>query len=166
MKNRRHVWMGLVVGVTLGMGLNPVQFMPTFEEIALAQPPTLVASNAKGAAALKAYQEGLTLLRQGTATSSAQVLEKFEFALTLAREARNRQLEALILQGIGTVYFAQNDYQKSLAVQEQALVIQRELNNRLGQGALLPAIANVLFQLGKQAESVRAIHPSSHLTTG
>jgi tetratricopeptide (TPR) repeat protein len=84
-------------------------------------------------------------------------------ALDLARGARDRRCEAIVLSELGASYSGQGRPEE-LTYSEQALAIHREVGNRIGEGNVLGNLGNMCCDRGriedaqKYYESALAIH--------
>lgn len=81
-------------------------------------------------------------------------VERFGEALSLARQARDRRLEGIILNGLATVALARQHWQEAHDLLEQSLVLRRETLDRAGEGATLDGIAGALEHMGREEEAL------------
>ena len=111
--------------------------------------------------ALRLNEEGLQLLQTG---QFREALEKFEQALVLVREIRERQGEGVILNSIARVYKNLGKYKEVLSYLQQSLKIFREIGHRSGEGASLYNIGDVYNSLDKYKEALSYFQQSLNIT--
>jgi tetratricopeptide (TPR) repeat protein len=112
----------------------------------LAQQPATSSPNATTSDEQQAYARGsqlmeqaLQLWQQGTAEQRQQALAKYEEALSIWQQLavneappyQARDLEAIILVSIGSIYNGQSEHQKALDYFNRGLAIRREVKNRI-----------------------------------
>jgi CHAT domain-containing protein len=79
-----------------------------------------------------------------------EALTNYQQALTLFRQAGERNGEALVLNDMGPAYAALGQKQKALQVYNQAIAIWRETGNRQGEALTLNDIGRLYRDLGQQ----------------
>ncbi len=84
---------------------------------------------------------------------NADALADLERGLLLARDERDRPLEAKLLHAIGTIRGLQGRLDEARSALEQALVIEREHGKADSEGRTLAALANLLVERGRPAEA-------------
>ncbi|MBN1889682.1 MAG: tetratricopeptide repeat protein [Thermoflexales bacterium] len=95
---------------------------------------------------------GTALRRQG---DYAAAQSKLEQALTLARRADLRQVEADSLRNLGSVCYNLSDYANAKSYSEQALDIYRAIGDRRGESTVLGHLGN-LCQQSKRSQAQAA----------
>jgi tetratricopeptide (TPR) repeat protein len=105
-------------------------------------------------AAKKVFEEAQKLNQQGTADSKRRAIVKFEQALKLYREARDRRREALTLNNIGLVYSQLGEKQKALEYYSQSLSLSRATGHRFGEAVTLNNIGSVYSALYEKQKAL------------
>ena len=106
----------------------------------------------------KLTDEGLELLKQGTAESLIAARKKFEAALVLWRKLGDKQWEANILVGIGKVDSDLGENQKALKYYNQALPLYRVVDDKGGEANTLSNIGQVYSDLGEKQEALKFLN--------
>ncbi|HEV2492817.1 MAG TPA: CHAT domain-containing tetratricopeptide repeat protein [Terriglobia bacterium] len=83
-----------------------------------------------------------------------EALPKFERALALYREQRDRHGEAVVLGQIGNCYEAMSDYPHAIDYLQQSLTMKQELGDRLEQGKTLSNLGLVYWHTGDYAKAI------------
>jgi CHAT domain-containing protein/Tfp pilus assembly protein PilF len=141
-----------IVGIALLS--ESVLAIPSSMELRIAQKPVITKSDATGAAALKAFTEGMGLYKQGDKASLQQAIVKYKEALKLLQQVGDRGAEAITLSNIGSVYSALGDKQQALIYYNQALPLHRAVSDRDGEAGTLTHIANVYSALGDKQQAL------------
>ena len=144
MMNYRHPW-GLVLLVCLS-------FVP---EVALASSPIfprLIAQTDTQAQQL--YDEGWTLLEEGSAESLKQAIRKWEQALSFWQKLGNKEQQAVINLALGRVYDLLGFKPKALEHYNQALTLYQVLKDRAGEANTLNNIGAVYDALGEKQKAL------------
>jgi signal transduction histidine kinase len=89
--------------------------------------------------------KGWCLWQQGNYDAGIDVIEK---AYYIAKEVRNRPLEARSLNNLGYIYRDRGDLANALSNFEKALVINEELGDEVTQSVNLSSIAYLNYDLG------------------
>lgn len=85
----------------------------------------------------------------------SKALEKFEIALELTYEDKTlRTEEALILNGLGEVYYFVKDYEKSRFFYKKALKIETDLKDIENQAIIMQNLAKILRNEGKYEDAL------------
>jgi CHAT domain-containing protein/Tfp pilus assembly protein PilF len=140
----RYPW-GLVLLVCLS-------FVP---EVALASSavfPRLIAQTDTQAQQL--YDEGWTLLEEGSAESLKQAIRKWEQALSLWQKLGNKEQQAVINLALGRVYDLLGFKPKALEHYNQALTLYQSLKDRAGEAITLNNIGAVYNDLGEKQKAL------------
>jgi tetratricopeptide (TPR) repeat protein len=106
------------------------------------QDANIAAANTAVNQATQLLKEGQALLSPGTAKSKEQALAKYDEALKILRKIdvnqlpifiypKFRNVEATVLQSIGSLYHAQTKPQEALKYLNEALSVRQELQQRL-----------------------------------
>lgn len=90
--------------------------------------------------------EGQALSAQGESEAARPVLER---ALTLAREAGDKRIEADCLRELGNVANRRCEYDLAVPLYQQTLTLARELDDLRGESATLNNWATVEWELGE-----------------
>ncbi|MGB3637400.1 MAG: tetratricopeptide repeat protein, partial [Rivularia sp. (in: cyanobacteria)] len=106
------------------------------------------------AAAKKAFNEGMTLYKQGTAESLRQAIVKWEQALKLWSKVPSKAEKAKTLVWLGFVYSSLGEKQKALEFYNQALPILRAVGDKGGEATTLNNIGGVYDSLGKKQKAL------------
>jgi CHAT domain-containing protein/predicted negative regulator of RcsB-dependent stress response len=141
---------GEVLGLALFIGIlllsESVGATATATSVSIAQQPATSSPNATTTDEEQAYARGLQLMKQalqlwqqGTAEQRQQALAKYEEALSIWQQLavneappyQARDLEAIILVSIGSIYNGQSEHQKALDYFNRGLAIRREVKNRI-----------------------------------
>ncbi len=80
--------------------------------------------------------------------------EFFQRALSLAREIKERGIEAQVLSDLGWYYFRIKHYEQGRARAEQALAIHREDKNKRAEATMLNLLGTISGSLGQYEKSV------------
>jgi tetratricopeptide (TPR) repeat protein len=137
----------LLFGIPFGiLLLSSVALTATAKSVSIAQQPATSSPNATTTDKQQAYERGrqlieqaLQLWQQGTAEQRQQALAKYEEALSIWQQLavneappyQARDLEAIILVSIGSIYNGQSEHQKALDYFNRGLAIRREVKNRI-----------------------------------
>jgi CHAT domain-containing protein/Tfp pilus assembly protein PilF len=87
----------------------------------------------------------------------AQALEFYEQSLEIAREIRDRSVEASVLDNIGTIYSGQGKYVDALALHKQALTLRQNINDRAGEVYSLNNLASILSNQGEYRQELELL---------
>ncbi|MCP4396722.1 MAG: tetratricopeptide repeat protein [bacterium] len=93
-------------------------------------------------------------IRAYNAADYTTALEKWRFALSMARLSGNREYTGHFLSVIGVANIHLEHYQQALTASEEALAIRRELGNRYGEGVDLSNIGLVYSYLGHYQQAL------------
>jgi CHAT domain-containing protein len=108
------------------------------------------------------------LIANGVASRASgdldEALQRFGEALELARSIQNVSLQGRALYGIGSVYDTIGDADLALDFYQQALPLRRAESEGPGRIATLSAIANILRERGRAAESLKMDREALSLT--
>ncbi len=91
---------------------------------------------------------------ENKADSYRKAIEKYEEALVVARELKNRAEEGKALFNLGGASYGLGRYEKAIEFYEQALVIARELKNRRGEGRTLYGLGIANKKLGRHEKAI------------
>ncbi|MBW4474920.1 MAG: CHAT domain-containing protein [Stenomitos rutilans HA7619-LM2] len=78
----------------------------------------------------------------------------YDQTIAIAREIKDRQLEANSLGSLGVVYYSLSDYAKATTYAQQQLTIARSLTDRLGEAAALNNLGNNFYALGNYGQAI------------
>lgn len=116
--------------------------------------------DAREAAAEEAFQEGIALLKQGTAESLRTAIPKLETARSIFRETGNRLREAQSLLGLGSINDRLSEKKQALAYYSQALPICRAIGDRGWEAVALGNIGSVYSDLGELQKALEYFNQS------
>src|SRR5215510_2623647 len=102
----------------------------------------------------RAFSEGMTLERQGTAESIKKALEKRELALRLSNTAGDRQGEGLTLHRLGITYYLLGEHKKALDYFNQALSVRQGVGDRGGEITTLNLLGVLHKDLGENKKAL------------
>ncbi len=100
------------------------------------------------------FAEGHRLFAVGTEVSLRQALLKFEAALPLWQQARDRGMEAITLSFIGKIHDALGEKQRALEFYNRTLAIMREVGDTRSEVATLNNIGLVYDSLGERRKAI------------
>jgi CHAT domain-containing protein/tetratricopeptide (TPR) repeat protein len=106
------------------------------------------------AAADKVFNEAVDLKKRGTAESLRTALGKFDEATHLYRAIGKRQGEAAAFYERGSIYEKLADYEQAITVYQQALTLQRMLNNAGLESITLRSLGKCYMNVGKYAAAL------------
>lgn len=101
----------------------------------------------------KAFEEGETLLKQGSAESVRAAVLKFQEALETWRAANHKQGEVEALLQIASAYYRLDEHKKALDYYISTLHLSRALGNRSVEAQALNGIGNVYWGTGDTAKA-------------
>jgi len=84
-----------------------------------------------------------------------QAIETLQQVLDLARKLKNRQIEALVIGGIGFNYEQLDQFQQALDYYYQALPIYQEVGDRKGEAVTLNNIGVVYHAIGQPQQALK-----------
>ncbi|MCV3213811.1 CHAT domain-containing protein [Plectonema radiosum NIES-515] len=128
--------------------------------VQIAQKPETASTQATRAVALVLSNEGLELLKQGTAESKRQALEKWKQALPLWQQLDDKKFEAVTLNGIGIIYRDLGDKQQALNYLNQALPLWRKLDQKAREAGTFESIALLYESLGDKQQALKFYNSS------
>ncbi|MGI2903603.1 CHAT domain-containing protein [Tolypothrix sp. VBCCA 56010] len=131
--------------------------------VQIAQRSETPSTQATRAAAKRLYVEGFQLLKQGTAESLRQALEKWKQALPLLRQVGDKAVEAATLNNIGFVYNDLGDKQQALNYYNQSLPLSRQVGDKEREATTLNNISSVYNDLGDKQQALNFYNQSLHL---
>jgi tetratricopeptide (TPR) repeat protein len=102
----------------------------------------------------RAFSEGMTLERQGTAESIKKALEKRELALRLFKTAGDRLGEGHALHRLGITYYLLGEHQRALDYFNQALSVRQAVGDRGGEITTLNLLGVVYKDLGENQKAL------------
>jgi len=102
----------------------------------------------------RAFSEGMTLERQGTAESIKKALEKRELALRLFNTAGDRQGEGLTLHRLGITYYLLGEHKRALDYFNQALSVRQGVGDRGGEITTLNLLGVLHKDLGENKKAL------------
>ncbi|MEA5534806.1 CHAT domain-containing tetratricopeptide repeat protein [Crocosphaera sp. XPORK-15E] len=103
-------------------------------------------------------------IQQATQGKPLESIETFKQLLTIARQEKNRELEAFSLLGLGFNYNNIGKPQPALEQYNQALVIFRDIKDRSGEATTLNNIGAVYDNIGKPTEAINALEAAVTIT--
>jgi CHAT domain-containing protein/uncharacterized protein HemY len=106
----------------------------------------VVSNDEKRIAAQQLFEQARSLKQKKDYPGAASTLEK---ALTLSREANDRDRESAALSGMGDAYSNLNQYEKAAGYHEQSLAVAREAKDRLSEENSLADLANAYMRLSQ-----------------
>lgn len=83
-----------------------------------------------------------------------EAITNYERALTMARNAENRQAEGAWLGNLGDAYAFLDDAYKAIEFHHQALMIAREIADRYNEGLNLNSLGNAYISLGEIRKAI------------
>ncbi|MGF1675272.1 MAG: tetratricopeptide repeat protein [Rivularia sp. (in: cyanobacteria)] len=128
--------------------------LPAMGTEEVAQQPSATQDATRNAAFIT-LGEANKLYKQGTPESLRQAIVKFEEALVLWRQLKDRELEAFTLNNIGAVYRDLGEKQKALESHNQALSLWRALGKRGGEARTLNNIGGIYDGLGEKQKALK-----------
>jgi CHAT domain-containing protein/Tfp pilus assembly protein PilF len=141
--------MKLIVNSTLILGLN---IMPSLATLSIAQVAITQPQSSQSEALRQLLRQAKQQAQQG---KPQQAIETFQEALKLARQLKNRSLQATTLNNIGLVYSDIGQPQEALKYLQQALPIRREVGDRSGEVITLSNIGAVYRYIGQPQETLK-----------
>ncbi|MEQ9357203.1 tetratricopeptide repeat protein [Coleofasciculus chthonoplastes] len=93
-------------------------------------------------------------VQQREQRQALQSIETFQQALAIARQLKERELEAIILSNIGFAYNTLGQPQKALDFYKQALPIYKEVGDRSGEATILNNIGEVYYGMGQPQKAL------------
>jgi tetratricopeptide (TPR) repeat protein len=108
----------------------------------------------------KAFLERMALLKTGKPEFLPQVLEKLKEALRDYQVIGQPSIVGIMLINMGNDYTALEDYPRALDSYQQALAINRDRGELIGEASALQGIGTVYFLQGDQEESVNFLKQS------
>ena len=151
---QKQLWLRLVPLISISgitcLLLNSQSFAAIDRQIAV----RITQQPANSDAAEQVFQEGVQLFQQGTAESLRQAIAKFEQAVILYRQARDKRSEGVSLLALGRVYDLLGEKQKALEFYNQALPLYRAVGNRGGEAITLNNIGGVYYSLGEKQKAL------------
>ncbi|BAY16700.1 TPR repeat protein [Anabaenopsis circularis NIES-21] len=122
--------------------------------VKIAQQPPTEAQDATRTAAERIFQEADKLVRQGTAESRKQAIEKFKTALQLWQKVGDFKQQAITLNAMGFVYSTLGNKQQALVLYNQSLPLFRQVGYKEGEATTFNNIGGVYDALGDQGERI------------
>jgi len=120
----------------------------------------MTAADKRSLPAERVFAEGTSMLLAHTADALRGAIGKYEEALGLFRNARDRRGEITTLNTIGSVKAALGEGQSALAYFNETLPLLRAAGDREGEARVLGSIAQVYFTLGNKEKSLENFQSS------
>ena len=111
-------------------------------------------SQAQEQAATKLMAEGLQLMTEGSSSSLAKAIEKFESARALMHSLSNPLGEAALLSITGSAYFLLGQNQQAIEKYEQSVPLFRAAGDKRGEAAALLQTGQLLGTLGEMQKAL------------
>jgi tetratricopeptide (TPR) repeat protein len=96
----------------------------------------------------------------------AKAEEEAQAALTLAREAKDRQWEGNALHLLGLLAYRRGEFARAAERWREALAIRREIQDRRGEASSTQALANVMPQIGEGERALDMMTAALEITRG
>ena len=144
---------GVAVSIVLG-SMVPVGLQVSTAIAETVQQTTAKPSTPQTGEIDAAIAEGKRLLKEGSAESQRNAIIQFEKALELAQIAKLPDKQALILLALGFISNNLGEKQKALDYYNQALPIDRAIDNRIGEAIILNNIGSVYSDLGEKQKAL------------
>jgi len=132
----------LVLGVCLTPLTVPVMVQPSWGQ----------SRDSQGEKIKRLIQEARQQQRQG---QSRQAIETWQQVLALARQVKDKKIEALALNDMGFNYQRISQPQEALKYYNQALLIRREVGDRAGEATTLSKIGEVYYNISQPQEALK-----------
>ena len=85
---------------------------------------------------------------------AAQAIDLYLTALSIARETRDRAVEAEVCHSLGMIYRNIGDYPKAIAYHDMRLAIANEIGDTAGQGNAYLSLGLCFFSLQRHHKAV------------
>ncbi|HEY9403565.1 MAG TPA: CHAT domain-containing protein, partial [Pyrinomonadaceae bacterium] len=123
----------------------------------------MTAADQRSLPAERVFAEGTSMLLAQTGDALKGAIGKYEEALRLFRNARDRRGEITTLNTIGSIKAALGEGQNALAYFNEALPLLRAAGDREGEARVLGSIAQIYFALGNKEKSLENFQSSLQL---
>jgi len=144
---------GAVLALSLWAALSPATSAAVpFLERAV-EPRTdrleIAADREGGNLSAAAFQAGMELYHQGTATAWQEAISKWEKSLEMARQEGDTTQEALTLKWLGLTQFKLHNFKAAQDYYQQALESDRALGDRHSQASVLNSLGQIQTKWGE-----------------
>ncbi|HLL14307.1 MAG TPA: CHAT domain-containing protein [Pyrinomonadaceae bacterium] len=123
----------------------------------------MTAADKRSLPAERVFAEGTSMLLAHTSDALRGAIGKYEEALGLFRNARDRRGEITTLNTIGSIKAALGEGRNALAYFNETLPLLRAAGDREGEARVLGSIAQVYFALGNKEKSLENFQSSLQL---